>query len=145
LASAATSFERPRSEAFWQFRWISHLVKAERLAKYHDISRFDCGDEDINDFLKNDALRYQERKIATTTIFIHNDEIIGFFSAAADSLKLRLEEKESAELDHKLLPEFPAMKIARLGETKGLEGSLSGPKSSNGLWGMQWNAQRWSQ
>ena len=29
------------------------LVKAEKLAKYHDLSQFDCEDEDINDFVKN--------------------------------------------------------------------------------------------
>ena len=29
------------------------LVKAERLAKYHDLSQFDCEDEDINDFIKS--------------------------------------------------------------------------------------------
>ena len=28
------------------------LVKAVRLAKYHDLSKFDCGDDDINSIIE---------------------------------------------------------------------------------------------
>lgn len=90
-------------------------VKAVRLAKYHNLSKFDCGDKDINDFIRNDAINYQEANLATTTLFIHNEEIIGFFSAEADSLKLMPPEKEEHEVDKKPIMEFPAIKIARLG------------------------------
>lgn len=93
-------------------------VKTERLAKYHDVSKFDCEDKDITGFLKDDALNYQEKKVATTTIFIYKEDIMGFFSAAADSLKLKLDEKEEAKLSTKPIPEFPAIKIARLGRDK---------------------------
>ena len=94
------------------------LVKAERLAKYHDLSQFDCEDEDINDFIKNEALLYQEKKVANTTIFIYNEDIIGFCSIAADSLKLKVPEKIQHEVDGKPIKEFPAIKIARLGRDK---------------------------
>ena len=90
-------------------------VKAVRLAKYHDLSNFDCGDKDINDFIRDDAITYQENNLATTTIFIYNEEIIGFFSAGADSLKLVQPEKEEHKVDKKPIREFPAIKIARLG------------------------------
>ncbi len=90
-------------------------VKAVRLSRLFDISRFDCGDKDINEFLKKDALLYQEKKIATTTLFILNEEVIGFFSAAADSLKLKIEEKEGHKIGEKPIQEFPAIKIARIG------------------------------
>lgn len=69
------------------------LVKAVKLAKYHDLSKFDCNDDDINDFIRNDAFVYQDKKIATTTIFTYEDNIIGFFSASADSLRLNPPEK----------------------------------------------------
>lgn len=90
-------------------------VKAERLAKYHNLSGFDCGDKDINDFIKNDALGYQDKKLATTTIFIYEDTLIGFFSASADSLKLIPPEKKEHELEDKPIQEFQTIKIARLG------------------------------
>ena len=102
------------------------LVKTERLAKYHNLSNFDCGDKDINDFIKNDALAYQEKKLATTTIFIDAGDIIGFFSAAADSLKLILPEKEEHKVKNKPLKEFPAIKIARLGRNKKYRGQKVG-------------------
>ncbi len=90
-------------------------VKAEPLAKYHNLESFDCNDKDINDFIKNDALTYQDLSLAITTIFIHNQEIIGFFSAAADSLKLKSVEKEYHKIGNVKISEIPSIKIARLG------------------------------
>ena len=94
-------------------------VEKQRLAKYHDLTKFDCDDNDINEFLKKDALVYQEMKIATTTIFIYKEEIIGFFSATSDSIRLNLSEKEAEKLDTKRISEFPAIKVARLAVDKG--------------------------
>ena len=90
-------------------------VKALRLSKIYNLSKFDCGDKDINEFLRHDALIYQEQKLATTTIFTFHDELIGFFSTAADSIKLKLEEKEGHHIQNKPIHEFPAIKISRLG------------------------------
>ena len=39
------------------------------------MSRFDCGDKDINEFLKQDAITYQDKKIAITTLFIYKEEV----------------------------------------------------------------------
>ncbi len=90
-------------------------VKAIRLSRLYDLSKFDCGDQDINDFLKQDAYIYQENKLATTTIFVYNEEVIGFFSTAADSIKLKLREREGHHMQEKPIQEFPAIKIARIG------------------------------
>lgn len=90
-------------------------VQAVRLSRVYDLSKFDCGDKDINEFLKQDAIIYQDKKIAATTLFIYREEVIGFFSTAADSIKLKLEEKQGHFVDGKPIHEFPAIKIARLG------------------------------
>ena len=89
-----------------------------RLSKIYDLSKFDCGDSDINEFLKEDALIYQEKKLATTTIFTFNNEVIGFFSTAADSIKLKLIEKENHAIRNKPISEFPAIKISRIGRDR---------------------------
>lgn len=94
------------------------LVKSERLAKYHNLLNFDCGDPDINEFIVNDSYGYQEKKIATTTVFIYNEEIIGFCSIAADSIKLSENEEKVHSIDDKPVREFPAVKIARIGRDK---------------------------
>ena len=39
------------------------------LSNEFDLSKFDCGDRDINAFLMDDALNYQREKLATTYIF----------------------------------------------------------------------------
>ena len=93
-------------------------VKAEKLSKIYDVSKFDCGDGDLNDFIKNDAFIYQEKKLTTTTLFFYEENLIGFFSAAADSLKLNFEEKESYGIHQKRLEDVPAIKIARLAVDK---------------------------
>ena len=45
-----------------------------RLAKFHDVSDFDCTSKeeckDLNEFLKNDALKYQERGFAVLHIYV---------------------------------------------------------------------------
>ena len=93
-------------------------VKVERLSKIYAVSNFDCGDEDLNDFIKNDAFTYQEKKLATTILFFFEESLIGFFSAAADSLKLNLDEKESYLFHQKKLEDVPAIKLARLAVDK---------------------------
>ena len=93
-------------------------VKAERLSKIYDVSKFDCGDDDLNDFLKNDAFIYQEKKIATTILFFYEENLIGFLSVAADSLRLNLDEKKSYDIHQKKLEDIPAVKLARLAMDK---------------------------
>lgn len=34
----------------------------EKLSSSHDLSKFSCGVKDLDDFLKEDALIYQEKK-----------------------------------------------------------------------------------
>jgi len=85
------------------------------LSKDYDFGSFNCGDKDINEFFKTDALVYNEQKIASTFLFVLNNEILGFFSVAADSIKLKVSEKESHNIQNKPISEFPAAKIARIG------------------------------
>ena len=93
-------------------------VKIERLSKTHDTSKFDCGDPDINNFLKNDAISWQERQIAVTMILHYNGEIIGFFCSSADSIKLKeFEKKNEKGLNSKHIRALPAVKIGRLGRS----------------------------
>lgn len=93
-------------------------VKAISLSKIYNLSKFDCGDDDLNDFIKNDAFVYQEKKLTTTVLFFYKEEFIGFLSIAADSLKMNLQEKEHYSLHHKQLEDVPSIKFARLAVDK---------------------------
>jgi predicted GNAT family N-acyltransferase len=92
-------------------------IKVEKLSEIFDLRKFDCGDKDINDFLWNDALKYQRANIATTLLFIYENSILGFCSLAADSVKLekgKEDVKIRGGIGH-VHDEYPALKLARFG------------------------------
>lgn len=70
----------------------------ETLTAEHDLSDFDCGDEDLNDFLKNDALAQQKEKLNVTKLVMYNGDIIGFASLLTDTLNLKNIKDENLRL-----------------------------------------------
>lgn len=42
------------------------MTSIEKLTNNHNITSFDCGDSDLNEFLADDAVPFQEKRIATT-------------------------------------------------------------------------------
>jgi len=97
---------------------IGKLV-AEDLAR---AAEFSCGateeDEDLNDFLRSDALRLHERNIVATFVAYYGEVgsavLIGYVSLLADAIKLETKEKKRLELAHDDHPFVPAVKVARL-------------------------------
>lgn len=100
--------------------YIKNNLYFEILSKKHDLTNFKCESDDLNDFLKNDALRQQDLNINITQLAICDGEIIGFVSILSDALKIKsiddacLKEKMKKELniiggDNVL----PAVKIGR--------------------------------
>jgi len=92
-------------------------IKVSSLSKIYKLDDFDCGDTDLNEFLKKDSFAYQEAQIANVYLVIYNDSVIGFFSLQNDAVKLGLEEKDKAEIK-KPHTEFPSVKLGRLGIDK---------------------------
>ncbi len=41
---------------------------------------FDCSDDDLNEFLKEDSLKHQKERIAVTYLCFYKDDIIGYFT-----------------------------------------------------------------
>jgi len=96
-------------------------IQVVKLSKVYNLSDFDCGDADINDFLKNDALTHQNEMITSTILFLYHDKILGFCSLASDAIKLSQEEKIECIVDKgdmKHYPQYPAVKLARFGRDK---------------------------
>ena len=93
----------------------------ETLTSEHDLSDFDCGDDELNDFLKNDALQQQKEKLNVTKLVMYNGKIIGYTSLLTDALILKNIRNPNIRTDiknelkitnkNKLLP---AVKIGRL-------------------------------
>lgn len=93
----------------------------ENLSDKHDLSEFDCGDEDLNDFLKNDALAQQNARLNVTKLIMCDGNIIGFTSLLTDGImikkirneKVKLEIKEKLNINSNK-KSISAVKIGRL-------------------------------
>lgn len=98
------------------------------LDAHIDLADFDCTLADINEFLKDDALNYQNVKMANTYLFTDdNDKVVAFFSISNDCLNdLGHEEKAANKIfnkfhrktkipNEKRIRSYPAIKIGRLG------------------------------
>ena len=89
------------------------------------IKPFDCGDNDLNDFLFNKAKNYQNEHLATTFIIENADVTLAYYSILNDSLSVESIEFASKNAFKRFLQNlvshrkrhlnnFPAIKIGRL-------------------------------
>lgn len=95
-------------------------VTIRKLDEHDDLSYFTSYNEDLNDFLKNDALQYQEQLTATTYVAEYRDRIIGYVSILMDSIKSKTMQKED-RITEMQVSYYPAMKIGRLAVDKRYE------------------------
>ena len=99
----------------WQIR---------RLGINDRVATFDCGDEDLNDFILTDAPLYFNVRLATSYVLEDgaNGEILGYFSLAHDRISLTDFPSNSAYnrfrkqyfAQGKMFKSYPALKICRL-------------------------------
>ena len=92
-----------------------------------DLSKFDCGDSDLNEFLQCDAFEYAEKLIAATYVYVLGDMPVAFVCYSNDLITYKARKKSSLydDLKTKPMPEgfgqrlgWPAVKIGRLGVHK---------------------------
>ena len=97
----------------WSFTKIKH---------FEHLSEFDCGDDDLNQFFKEDAVAHREELLTQTYEF--TDETtdlpfpIGLVSVCNDSVdrrKIKDQDFFAGLPPEKRYPAYPAVKIARLG------------------------------
>ncbi len=93
-----------------------------KLSAGFDLTAFDCGDSDLNAFLKDDALIYQNGALTTTYLCLYKNQIVGYFSLSADAIRLEVMEKDLMPEPKRRLGEYPAVKIGRLAVHKNFTG-----------------------
>lgn len=96
--------------------YIKNNYRFELLTSEHDLSSFHCDSDDLNEFLKEDALIQQNYKFNITKLICCDDEIIGYFSLLTDKIRIS---KFSGDECNKIklktrFKELPAIKIGRL-------------------------------
>lgn len=91
------------------------------------IRPFDCGDDDLNSFLMEDAKSHFESRLAFTYILQDEIETIAYFSLLNDKILRKNSTGSSWEIIRNLFPQeirygsFPAVKIGRLAVSKSFQ------------------------
>jgi len=89
-----------------------------------ELPPFDCGDTDLNGFLRDDAKRYQEELMAVTYLVKEGEEVAAFFSLSNDKLTCIPDDTTAKRMwnrlqrripNNKRRQSYPAVKIGRLG------------------------------
>ncbi|MDZ7960655.1 MAG: GNAT family N-acetyltransferase [Aulosira sp. DedQUE10] len=86
----------------------------ELLGKQHHRDCFDCGNEALNQFLKNTARQHIQKGISRTFVLVNTEQleiIIGFFTLTLCEVRI---EQFPAKLFKKYPFKVPGVKLARL-------------------------------
>lgn len=115
---------------------IAQRFQIRRLGKGETVKSFNCGDEDLNDFILNEAVQYRQARLAVTYVIEikGTDTAVGFFSLANDRVSIsdfqnktefnRFRKKRF--INEKRLKSYPAAKICRLGVDLAAKGQSLG-------------------
>ena len=115
--------------------------EVRKLLENETIKSFDCGDDDLNDFIMNRADDYHKAMLSVTYVFEHkaSGKIIGYFSLANDKISIddfvsntefnRFRRKRFT--NEKRIRSYPSVKICRLGIDNDFRGYGVGTKLIN--------------
>lgn len=101
----------------------------QKYESYIPTNNFDCGDEDLNDFIKNEVNFYKQQLIAMAYVVVEKgktDKIIAYFTLSNDKIAVTDFESNSQFNKfkkknfnrEKYLRSYPSVKIGRLGISK---------------------------
>ncbi len=103
-------------------------MKLVRLEPKHLLSNFDCGDEDLNEFLKDNAHDFAEQRIANTFVLEDADKIVAYFCLLNDKISQEESSNNKWKKIKKEFPEgkqfssYPAIKIGRFAVSREYRG-----------------------
>lgn len=107
------------------------------LSDEYEMKPFDCGDDDLNGFLLNDAKQYAAKKLAYTYILEDDNHIVAYYSLLNDKVSKRDASNAMWRKVKKLFPHqkhfnsYPAIKIGRFAVSKAYKGQGIGSKLMN--------------
>jgi GNAT superfamily N-acetyltransferase len=78
------------------------------------LATFTCGEPDLDDFLRSDALRLQSHRVVRTYLAFHENVMVGYMALLTDAVVLETKERKRLALGSHDHPIVPALKIARL-------------------------------
>ena len=90
------------------------------LAKRHNLVSFESANEDLNDFLKNDAITDQNWLVSKTYLCCWKKSIAGYITLITDTLEVKVVDKEDSIKGYPYR-KYPCVRIARLAVDKKFE------------------------
>jgi hypothetical protein len=96
-----------------------------RLESTHDLSRFDCGNASLNDWLKGSALR-SEGQSARTYVACEKNAVVGYYCIATGSVERRVLPSK-LKRQQGLPNQIPVAIIGRLARDLAFKGAGLGP------------------
>jgi len=96
-------------------------MKIIRLSQDYLFKPFDCGENDLNEFLLNDAKSYASQLLAVTYVIENDTNTVAFFSLSNDRISISETDKATWRRIRNAFPhrkhrgDYPAVKIGRLG------------------------------
>ena len=107
-------------------------MKQYKLSELETLKQFDCGDEDLNEFLMNDARFYDEQMLAHTYVFMDDKEIVAYYCLLNDKISQTDLDKSLWRKLRKNIPHekhydsYPAVKIGRFAVSQKYAGQSIG-------------------
>lgn len=97
-----------------QMEGISHTqLRIASLREENDLAYFSSNSDELNDFLKSDALKAQNDLISRTYLCFWKGTLVGFVTLTTDTIGYNLVEQCDG-IDGYAYQKYPAIKIARL-------------------------------
>lgn len=94
-------------------------MRLVRLTPDTELVGFDCGDEDLNSFLVEDAKSFLDKRIATSYLLVDSDNIVAYFCLLNDKIsrqdvtKSQWKKIRGGFPERKQFGSYPAVKIGR--------------------------------
>lgn len=109
-------------------------ITIDSLTQDIDVSGFCSSDEDLNDYLKENALRDLEYLYSSTHVVRYKDTVVGYFTLVNDTISPKFIDEEIG-IKYKY-SKLPAVKIARLATDKKYAGRGIGKIMMASIYGM---------
>ncbi len=95
-------------------------IRVVRLTQDYQFKSFDCGNQDLNDFLLSDSKPYLNKLLSVTYILENDDDIVAYFSVSNDKISIPDSDRATWRRIKALFPhskhrsDYPAVKVGRL-------------------------------
>jgi GNAT superfamily N-acetyltransferase len=83
------------------------------ISSNFDVSTFSCGHADLDEFLIEDSMEYQQERLSVTRLACIDTEIVGFFTLVTDCIDAKQVDPKDGMKGYPYR-KYPAIKVARL-------------------------------